>query len=46
MMYRTCPYCGAHLDFGETCECTYDREQEKDSDRAEEPEDKKQPVAI
>lgn len=46
MMYRTCPYCGAHLDFGETCECTYDREQGKDSDHAEEPEDKKQPVAI
>ncbi len=19
--YRTCPYCGAHLDPGETCDC-------------------------
>ena len=19
--YRTCPYCGAHLDYGERCDC-------------------------
>lgn len=22
MCYRVCPYCGAHLDFGEKCDCT------------------------
>lgn len=21
MYYRICPYCGAHLDFGEICDC-------------------------
>lgn len=21
MKYRICPYCGAHLDFGEVCDC-------------------------
>lgn len=21
MSYKTCPYCGAHLDPGETCDC-------------------------
>lgn len=21
MQYQTCPYCGAHLDFGERCDC-------------------------
>lgn len=21
MKYRICPYCGAHLDFGEACDC-------------------------
>ncbi len=21
MGYKTCPYCGAHLDPGETCDC-------------------------
>lgn len=21
MIYRTCPYCGAHLDPGERCDC-------------------------
>ncbi len=26
MKYRTCPHCGAHLDYGEKCEC-----QEKNS---------------
>lgn len=29
MMYRTCPYCGAHLDFGEVCDC----KQKNDCDR-------------
>lgn len=45
MMYRTCEYCGAHLDFGETCECI-SHEHEEDSAPAEESEDKKEPVAI
>ena len=21
MQYKTCPHCGAHLDFGERCDC-------------------------
>lgn len=21
MQYQTCPHCGAHLDFGERCDC-------------------------
>lgn len=21
MKYRICPYCGAHLDYGERCDC-------------------------
>lgn len=21
MKYKTCPYCGAHLDHGELCDC-------------------------
>ena len=21
MKYKICPYCGAHLDFGEKCDC-------------------------
>lgn len=21
MKYKVCPYCGAHLDFGERCDC-------------------------
>lgn len=24
--YKTCPYCGCHLDFGETCDCEKERE--------------------
>ncbi len=27
MYYRTCPYCGAHLDPGERCDCQ-DKEKE------------------
>lgn len=24
--YKTCPYCGSHLDYGETCDCIRERE--------------------
>lgn len=24
MMFKKCPYCGAHLDFGEKCDCKED----------------------
>ena len=24
--FKTCTYCGAHLDPGETCECRYEHE--------------------
>lgn len=27
--YRICPYCGAHLDFGEKCDCRTERAEEK-----------------
>lgn len=31
MGYKTCPYCGAHLDPGETCDCREeDGEERKD----------------
>lgn len=26
MYYKTCPHCGAHLDFGEKCDCRAKRE--------------------
>ena len=25
LYYKTCPYCGAHLDPGEHCDCTKER---------------------
>lgn len=31
--YRVCPYCGAHLDAGETCDC---RQQEQQNQPAAE----------
>jgi len=27
MKYRICPHCGAHLDYGEKCDCEEKREQ-------------------
>lgn len=44
MGYKTCPYCGAHLDPGEICDCqdevaTSQQEQskgDKDSEKKEE----------
>lgn len=33
MPYRECPYCGAHLDPGEKCDCQKD---EEDEDRSHE----------
>ena len=29
MKYVICPYCGAHLDFGETCDCQKDNKDTK-----------------
>lgn len=26
MQYKTCPHCGAHLDFGERCDCGDEKE--------------------
>ena len=33
MGYRTCPYCGAHLDPGEKCDCQ--EEEDEDEDRCD-----------
>jgi hypothetical protein len=33
MQYKICPDCGAHLDFGERCDCQDERQKE---DRHEE----------
>lgn len=30
--YRTCPDCGAHLDFGEKCDC---KRKQEDNDKKE-----------
>lgn len=30
--YKECPYCGAHLDSGETCDCTENRNSEEARD--------------
>lgn len=46
MMYRTCEYCGAHLDFGEPCECRSDSGDDAAQEEMEESEDKKEPVTI
>ena len=32
--YRTCPYCGANLDPGETCDCQIEKK-EQEAVRAE-----------
>lgn len=30
--YRTCPYCGAHLDPCETCDCQHDTKEDCNND--------------
>lgn len=30
MQYKTCPRCGAHLDFGERCDCGDEKEPPRD----------------
>ena len=30
MMYKECPKCGAHLDFGERCDCEQERAKEQE----------------
>ena len=32
MKYNICPYCGAHLDFGEPCDC---KEEQRTPQKAE-----------
>lgn len=32
MQYQTCPYCGAHLDFGERCDCGDKKEPPREDD--------------
>ena len=29
--YKTCPKCGAHLDFGELCDCARERSSERNT---------------
>lgn len=31
--YKTCPWCGAHLDHGERCECTTRAQEEREAAR-------------
>ncbi len=31
MYYKTCPYCGAHLDPGERCDCQNERNEKEDT---------------
>lgn len=31
--YRTCPYCGANLDPGETCDCRQDTDENKEENK-------------
>lgn len=31
MNYKTCPYCGAHLDPGEQCDCRENEKEPEDS---------------
>lgn len=33
MQYQTCPHCGAHLDFGERCNCRDKKEPPPDGNR-------------
>ena len=36
--YKTCPWCGAHLDHGERCECTTHATAEREAARVKPPE--------
>lgn len=36
--YRTCPWCGDHLDHGERCECTASASAEREKAKATPPE--------
>lgn len=33
MQYQTCPHCGAHLDFGERCDCRDKKKPPPDGNR-------------
>lgn len=33
MQYQTCPRCGAHLDFGERCDCGDEKKPPPDGNR-------------
>lgn len=38
-MFRTCPFCGAHLDPGERCDCSEATEDRRHITKTEEKED-------
>ena len=33
MKYRICPYCGAHLDYGERCDCQEAHKTQRESEK-------------
>ena len=35
MKYRVCPYCGAHLDYGERCDCYEEKERGRENNQAD-----------
>lgn len=35
MPYRECPYCGAHLDPGEKCDCQKEEDEDENRDHKE-----------
>lgn len=37
--YKICPFCGAHLDPGELCDCSGDKESGEHPEREEERDD-------
>lgn len=39
--YHTCPKCGSHLDFGETCDCNVDDKEKSQETRSDKPKELK-----
>lgn len=44
MKYKVCDRCGSHLDYGETCECVKEAEQEERARNAGNPKDQNRQV--
>lgn len=44
MKYKVCDRCGSHLDYGETCECVKEAEQEERVRNAENQKDQNRQV--